>query len=195
MSNTETRFTTGIAVEKAQGMPTQIVGYPIVFNSTSSLIFDKRHGEFRERVSPAAVDRTLGSNADVRASVEHDPNRKLGRRKSGTVTLAKDDKGVRVAISIPDTTVGRDVVAEIERGEYDGMSFTFRTVKDQWTRNGGENLRELLDINFDEVAIVGTPAYPDTSVALRSYEAATSGERDAAMQHNRNKLRLADASD
>src|SRR5687768_15131364 len=64
-----------------------IRGYSIVFNVLSEDL-----GGFRERILPQAVDRSLSS--DVRALVDHDTGKVLGRTRSGTLTLRKDPKGL-----------------------------------------------------------------------------------------------------
>lgn len=161
----EYRYATGLTLEKRDGKPAVIVGYPIVFNSLSHDL-----GGFREIVLPSAVDRTLSGEQDIRAFVEHDRKEKLGRRKTNTLRLAKDDKGVRAEIDIPDTSTGRDIATGLERGDFDGMSFRFAVIADKWERRGGENVRLLVDMEFDEVSVVGDPAYPDTTVALRSLD-------------------------
>lgn len=154
----------------------RVSGYAIVFNSRSHLLFDKKRGEFFEVVKPEAVNRTFDSDTEVWVYDEHDSKRRLGRRNAGTAKFTIDQRGVKVEVDLPDTTVGRDVAAGIEHGDYKGMSFNFGTVKDKWSTENGVRVRELLDIVVPEVSVVGEPAYPDTSVALRSYQEAQKSE-------------------
>lgn len=186
----EIRYTSGLTVEKRDDKPSVITGYAIVFNSLSHDL-----GNFREIILPQAVDRTLSSNADIRAFVEHDSKNKLGRKKANTLRLQKDERGVKVEIDIPNTQLGRDIQEGLSRGDYDGMSFRFAVVKDKWEKQDNSWLRSIEDMQFDEVSIVGDPAYPDTSVALRSLNNAVkeSGiEIDRDLQRAMNLLKLLD---
>jgi hypothetical protein len=51
------------------------------------------------------------------------------------------------------------------------MSFGFRTVKDKWIDEKDEQLqRELLEVELFDVSPVTYPAYPQTTVAVRSID-------------------------
>lgn len=153
-----------LRVEESDSLP-KIVGYAAVFNSLSHDL-----GGFRERIKPGAFRDALASQPDVRALVDHDPGKILGRTKSGTLTLSEDERGLLAVITPPDTTLGRDLVTSLRRGDIDGMSFGFVAVKDKWGREEGVAVRELEQVNVFDVSVVGTPAYADTSVALRSLD-------------------------
>jgi HK97 family phage prohead protease len=97
-----------------------------VFNARSANL-----GGFREEIAPGAFTDALAANEEVLALVEHSPEKILGRRSMGTLTLAQDDKGLRVEIDPPNTTVGNDAVENVRRGDIKGMSFRFpRGAKD-----------------------------------------------------------------
>ena len=150
------------------GLPT-IHGYAAVFDKLSVVLWD-----FREKVAPGAFKRTLAEGADVRALVDHESARIIGRNKAGTLDLAEDVKGLKADITPPDTTVGRDIVESIRRGDVTGMSFGFVTVKDEWERGkeGELDIRTLLDVDLFDVSVVTYPAYPDTSVGVRKEDVA-----------------------
>jgi uncharacterized protein len=148
----------------------QIVGYAIVFDTVSEDL-----GGFREVIAPEAVDRTLRDGLDVRALVNHAEDKVLGRTKAGTLRLAKDARGLRVEIDPPDTTVGRDVVALVSRGDITGMSFSFHVVRphgERFERRDGQAIRIVTDMVMKDVSIVTFPAYTatDVLVAQRSLE-------------------------
>jgi HK97 family phage prohead protease len=86
----------------------KIVGYAAVFNARSANL-----GGFREEIAPGAFTDALAANEEVLALVEHSPEKILGRRSMGTLTLAQDDKGLRVEIDPPNTTVGNDAVENV----------------------------------------------------------------------------------
>ena len=103
----------------------------------------------------------------------------LGRRGAGTLGLTEDSKGLRFDLALPDTNAGRDLVVSVERGDVSGASFAF-TIADggeRWSERGGKIVRELLDVNLHDISITAAPAYPDTSVAIRSLELWRSEQR------------------
>jgi uncharacterized protein len=142
----------------------RIRGTAIVFNALSEVL----GGMFREKIAPEAVDRTLRSGLDVRALVDHDPSKILGRTKAGTLRLDKTSQGLQVTIDPPDTTAARDILESIQRGDVTGMSFGFRTLEDSWDQKTDPPTRTVLDMEVFDVSIVSYPAYPQTEVALRS---------------------------
>jgi phage head maturation protease len=70
----------------------------------------------------------------------------------------------------PDTQWARDLLTSIDRGDVDQMSFGFRTILDEWEQKKNESIRTLKEVELVDVSPVTYPAYPDTSVALRSLE-------------------------
>jgi hypothetical protein len=73
-------------------------------------------------------------------------------------------------IDIPDTTIGRDLVVNVDRGDIKGASFGFRTISDDWKTLNGKAHRTLIEAQLRDVSPVTFPAYPDTSVAMRSLD-------------------------
>lgn len=147
------------------GMPT-LIGYAAVFNSRTEL------GWFDEEIAPGAFARSLADGDDVRALFNHDSARVIGRRNAETLRLVEDSIGLRVEIDLPDTTTARDLVASIDRGDIDGMSFGFRAREQEWIEREDENeLRRLIEVELIEVSPVTFPAYADTTIAQRSHDA------------------------
>lgn len=137
----------------------KIRGTAIVFNSESVDL-----GGFTEVILPEAVDRSL--TADVRALVDHDSSKIMGRTLAGTLALRKTRAGLAVEIDPPETTYARDILASVGRGDVTGMSFGFRVLTDEWRMVDGLPLREILDMHVYEVSIVTFPAYPETDVTV-----------------------------
>jgi HK97 family phage prohead protease len=152
----------------------RIIGYPIVFNAVSEDL-----GGFREIIEPAAVDRTLAEQIDVRALVDHseDPTRVIGRRSAGTLRLTKDETGLRADIDVPETIIGNDILQLVKRRDVSGMSFTFSVQQggDRFERRNGTPVRLVSDMLIRDISIVVYPAYASTDVqvaqrALRSFQ-------------------------
>ena len=143
----------------------KIVGYAAKYDAPSSDL-----GGFTEVIRKGAFSRAVKED-DVRALFNHDANFILGRTKSGTLSLADDDTGLRIEVDPPDTQWSRDLMESIKRGDVDQMSFAFAAVKDRWTEetNGDTYtvLRELLEVKLYDVSPVTYPAYQDTEVSVR----------------------------
>lgn len=137
-------------------------GYAAVFNSRTDI-----GGYFFEQISPGAFADSL-KTADVRALVDHDSGRVIGRSKAGTLRLEEDERGLAVEIDLPDTSDGRDLAELVARGDIDGMSFGFRVTHDEWDETGDIPVRTIHGVELHEVSAVTWPAYPDTDLGMRS---------------------------
>jgi len=148
------------AVEvRAEGR--KLTGYAAVFGQ------EARIADFSETIAAGAFQRSLTGGADILALADHDPKRVLARTKSGTLRLSEDDKGLRFELDVPDTTVGRDILALAQRGDLGGMSFGFTVDPDGEEWNGDK--RTLHNVKLHEVSVVQSfPAYDGTSVSARS---------------------------
>lgn len=162
----------------------KIRGCAIVFNKPSENL-----GGFREVILPEAVDRTLSEAIDVRALVDHDTAKIIGRLTAGTLRLQKKPKGLFVEIDPPNTTAARDILESVNRGDVSGMSFGFRVLDDAWSEDeNGMPLREVLDMRISEVSVVTFPAYSATSVevakrSLAQFQAAKRKSTDWRAQY------------
>lgn len=157
-----------------------LVGYAAVFNSDTTI------GDyFIERIAPGAFADTI-RGGDIRALVDHDQGRVVGRTKSGTLRLVEDSKGLRAEIDVPDTSDGRDLWTLVERGDISGMSFGFRVTKQEWDESGDMPIRTIRGIELFEVSAVAFPAYDDTTIGVRSLEAIRA-EAEAARAEEQRK--------
>lgn len=165
----------GLGVEvRADSDKRTLVGYAAKFDRLASI-----GGYFDEKIAPGAFSDAI--DGDIRALVDHDAGRVIGRTKSGTLRLAEDGTGLRVEIDVPDTTDGNDLWVLVERGDISGMSFGFRVTKETWDETGDVPVRTIHKLELHEVSAVAWPAYEDTTIGLRSLEAARAeGNRRAS---------------
>lgn len=141
-----------------------IAGYAAMFNRPSVDL-----GGFREVLVPGAFRSTLAKyregQHDVLALAEHDHRSLLGRLTAGNLTLEEDAVGLRFQLELPNTQLGRDVRELVARGILRGMSFSFGIIRDSWGTDAGKRRRTVHDLTMYEISVVGSPAYPATSVA------------------------------
>lgn len=153
--------------------PARITGHAAVFHSLSEDL-----GGFREEIRRGAFAKTI-QEADVRGLFNHDPNLVLGRNRSGTLGLAEDHKGLKVAIDPPETSWARDLLVSMDRRDIDQMSFAFSVVKEsqklrqqtaeeQLATGDSLPVRTLHEVRLYDVSVVTFPAYTATDAAVRS---------------------------
>ncbi len=145
---------------------TQIIsGYAAVFNSPTTI------GDwFTEVIAPGAFSRTLSENGDIRALFNHDWNNVLGRTKSGTLRLEEDERGLKFEVELPNTSVARDLVESMRRGDINQCSFGFYATEESWDYSVEPATRTVIEATLYEISVVSIPAYEDTEVSLRSKE-------------------------
>jgi hypothetical protein len=140
----------------------KITGHAAVFNAMSEDL-----GWFREMIEPGAFKSTIGK-ADIRALQNHDPNYVLGRNRSGTLTLAEDERGLAIEVTPPDTQWARDLMTSMDRGDIDQMSFGFRVVRERTEGTFDQPVRVLEEVDLFDVSVVTFPAYPQTTAEVRT---------------------------
>lgn len=141
-----------------------IEGYALKWDVRS-----KNLGGFVERVAEGATKKTI-QESDVRALVNHDPNKVFGRSKSGTLELSNDSTGThyRVKGDLRQSYV-QDLAIAMERGDVTQSSFGFRVVGNgqEWGEDeDGYPLRTLTEIQLFDVSPVTYPAYEDSTSGI-----------------------------
>lgn len=158
---------------RSEGEQRRIEGYAAVFDVPSDPLMEWEGGRLIERVERGAFTKTL-READIRALINHNPSLILGRNKAKTLSLAEDERGLKVVILPPDTQFARDLEVSMERGDIDQMSFLFRITKAFVERAKDETTgvttytRYLREVRLFDVSVVTFPAYPDTDAQVRS---------------------------
>lgn len=161
---------TELRVVRDEAAP-MVRGHAAVFNTDSLDL-----GGFIEQVAPGAFTRSIRAAKDnpvqdmIHVFWNHDSGQVLASTRSGKLTLAEDETGLRFAF--PADRLSPAQLSAIEDGDM-RMSFGFMTRKDEWTRGGPgkPDRRKLLDVDLGEISPVSKPAYPDTAVAVRSHDA------------------------
>jgi len=159
------------AASNGEGLGTA-TGYAALFNSSTDI-----GCYWRETILPGAFSKSLGER-DVLAVHSHDRGRVIGRLKAGTLELKEDSKGLYFSNVLPDTTDGRDLKVQIERGDICGMSFGFIATKQEWDETVDPPHRSIIEAELYEITYTAAPAYPDTEVGLRSLEHAKAEKRE-----------------
>jgi HK97 family phage prohead protease len=152
----------------------KLVGYAAVFDQ------ETRIADFTETIRKGAFSASLADGKDKLALVDHDSGKVLARTRSGTLRLSEDQHGLRFEIDVPDTTLGRDILAMAARSDLGGASFAF-TVPDGGEHWQGDR-RELRSVALHEVSVVQSfPAYDGTSVSARSRQQRSAAARRLAL--------------
>lgn len=175
----------------------QFAGHAAVFNSRAAIGNPLTWG-FYEEIAPGAFTKTL-AEGDARFLVDHDTRLVVSRVSAGSLRLAQDTVGLAVDADLDErlSYVG-DLVINLDNRNVTGMSFGFRTVKDDWETvsvetTGGDKaeaeLRVIREVQLFEVSAVTFPAYEDTDAGLRSVGAALAARGDDAAFDRRAKYR------
>jgi len=182
----------GVKPSTAQGAPTggHVRGYAALFNTRSEDLGWAGHS-FYEVIEPWAFD---GLDYEgVVALFNHDQNLPLARCGAG-LDLGVDTRGLWYEFELPDTSAGRDLRELLTRGIVSQSSFAFTVAEDgqDWQEEevlGGTVVtRTIKQISaLYDVSLVTSPAYADTSVALRGLYAHRA-------QYGQQKLPLVDAA-
>jgi len=167
----ETADTEPLEVEERSGSAPKIRGLAAVYNSKSRDL-----GGFREVIEPGAFDHLLArKRQDVVALWNHETGSLLGRTTSGTLRLWSDDKGLRYEIDPPETTLARDLLTLVRRGDISGSSFAFTVAEgdERYVQEeDGSTTRYIRKAsNLYDVSLVTQPAYDATAVSVRSFQA------------------------
>jgi HK97 family phage prohead protease len=160
------RYPNGVEVRSSiefRASGRKLAGYAATFGTPAAV------GRFTETIRAGAFRASLlAPGRDVLALMDHDPARLLARSSNGSLRLAEDAKGLSFELDVPDTSVGRDVLAMAEARLLGGMSFGFRVKEEVWA---AADRRELHAVELVEISVVQAfPAYTRTEVLARAAE-------------------------
>jgi HK97 family phage prohead protease len=137
-----------------------MAGYAAVFNEASLPL------PFIEKIAPGAFSKTLQETPDVRLLANHE-GLPMARTKNGTMRLYEDETGLYFEAELADTQEARDLYTLVARGDVDQMSFAFRVIRQNWSKDRSERTLTEVSLSDGDVSIVTYPAYPSTSVEAR----------------------------
>ena len=148
----------------------KISGYAAVFNRYSVDL-----GGFKEILRPGCFRKVLDNGEDVVALINHNRDTVFATKNSGTLKLEENQKGLKFDIDIiPDDDDAKRVYSKVKNGLMNGCSFSFRVAGEGEKvkrGNNGEITREILEVEkLGDVSVVTSPAYPATSVNVRTAE-------------------------
>lgn len=147
------------ATGRASSSIATLAGYAIVWNTLSS-----DRGGHLVRLLP---DSASFAPATL-ALYGHNYQDVLGNRANGTLRLQSDARGVRVEIDLPNTSVARDVLELVRRGDVGGMSFGMASSAGTVMRVvDGVNVLDVPSFTLDEVTITAVPAFELTSIGVQ----------------------------
>jgi uncharacterized protein len=147
-----------------------VVGYAAVYGTEAKL------DGFVETIARGAFAEVV-RDADVRCLLNHDANVVLGRTKSGTLRLADDQRGLRFEVDLPESR--QDLREAVARGDVDGASFRFRVGDEEWN---GERRTITRIAALHDVTLATYPAYPATSIELRTRNNSAAEERQKGIE-------------
>jgi HK97 family phage prohead protease len=178
----ERRFMHSVELRaEGQGDELSLIGYAARFRTLSEDL-----GGFRETICRGCFTRSLQSDRDIKALLNHDPSAAiLGRKKNGTLFVSEDDKGLKFRAILPQTAAARDVWNLVQARYADSCSFAFEIDPGNEGDDPGEDwgtcidessgqrmrLRTLKRVKLHDVSVLtAQPAYPTgTSVEANRF--------------------------
>lgn len=172
-------------------------GYAIVFNEPSVCMCDWWDGQvFREYIEPDAISQEMLDKNDIVCTAFHNREKLLARHHAdgtGSMTLEKDDKGVKCRFEFdPTNPLHNEIASAVERGDMPGMSFSFYESDYTYTdTKGADGIidRHITQIaSIFEVTVASNPAYPATTAACREeWERLTPSEEELLKRQKEEK--------
>ena len=145
-----------------------VSGTAIVFNQETVIGKDRFGAEYREVVSPHALD---GVNiTDTPLKYNHDKSKAniLARQRDKSLQVNVDETGVHFQAELR-TNLGKDVYAAIKAGDISGCSFGFFCQDDHIEKRDNVIIRHIDKLaKLTDISIVDDPQYKQTSVEARN---------------------------
>jgi len=149
---------------RADGDDAEIDGYATVYDYPYDVAGGPPWG-WAETIAAGAATKSVQERDDVRLLLNHD-GLPLARTRANTLHLESDDVGLHIAAKLDTrSTLVRDIVSAMERGDLDEMSFAFQALRQEWNEDYTE--RRILEVKLFDVSLVTYPANPATVAQVR----------------------------
>ena len=102
------------------------------------------------------------NKAELWANRMHDRRQPLANTLEESLRFKDSDKELTTEIDLPDTSAGRDVEVEVDKGLLRGLSIEFLTVRDELNYETGH--RVVTEARLFGWGVVDRPAYPRSTV-------------------------------
>lgn len=148
-------------------------------------------GPYSEVVRTGAFGKTLAENPQVQLLLNHG-GLAMAYTKAGSLRLSEDATGLHMEadVSTKRSDVG-DMLAALEDGSVDEMSFAFRVTRQQWSPDYDQRDILEVDLHRGDVSVVNFGANPATSVgAVRAADFDRLDEADAKALYERLQRRF-----
>lgn len=167
-----------------------IEGYAIIYDSPATHQYGSR--KFTEVIKRGALDNTEMKDVPLRYN-HTDKYPLMASTRNNSLTLIKDEAGLKIRAELIDTNSNRDIYKLIQEGLVNKMSFAF-SVADKgatWEYGDSETKRTVTNIaKLYDVSVVDTPFYDTTSVQARSsLETAIKEIEDFELRKRKMKLK------
>lgn len=138
-------------------------GLSAVFNTVTDM------GWYTEEIDAHAFDEA--DMSDVVLTLNHNFDYLLAGTRNGTLSLEITKEGLANNATIVDTTQGNDCLKLVREGLITKQSFCFVIDEDEWVYHEGAEKDHRIIKRIGKVfdtALVTFPAYPQTTVGVRS---------------------------
>lgn len=182
------RIFTVYDVRLVDGEQNVIEGYGALYNSRSV----PELGFVETIMTGAFAEADL---SDVRMLWNHNSDMVLARTKSGTLTVAADERGLHYRGNVADTSYGKDALISVGRRDVDQNSFGFGQLSkgdDEWgIDDRGDVFRNIHRFRkVIDVSPTAFPAYPDAGINKRFDKRALAEIRDMLLKPKRDIERI-----
>jgi HK97 family phage prohead protease len=152
------------------GASVEIRGYATVYDQPYEM-YDA-FGPYSEVVRGGSGKKTLSEDPQVQWLLNH-AGLSMAYTKSGTLKLAEDSTGLEALARVNTTRSDvRDMVAALDDGDTDEMSFAFRVPAGKSIWSPDYDQRDITEYNLHrgDVSVVNFGANPATEVGLRAQD-------------------------
>ncbi|MCP9209288.1 HK97 family phage prohead protease [Streptomyces cucumeris] len=149
------------------------------------------YGPYTEVMRSGSFTKTLAETPQVQLLLNHG-GLAMAYTKAGTLRLAEDSTGLHMEADVnAKRSDVQDMLAALEDGDVDEMSFAFRVTRQQWSPDYDQRDILEVDLHRGDVSVVNFGANPATSVsAVRAADFDRLAEADARVLYERLKRRL-----